>query len=281
MVADARQVLHDRDPQAFEVCGRADPGELQELRGVDRAAGQDHLAGVDPLRAAAAPGNVDADGPAALEADPRHELAGPDLEVPAAHDRVEVGARGAEPTPPVDVAVERREALLPVAVDVVGQVVARLLAGREERGEERVGGRTALQHQRAVMAPPRIVGRGRQARLHLLEVGQAVGVVPGRHAGIGRPALVVERVAALEDLPVDARRAAEDLAAGVVDAPAVHERLGLGLVLPVVEPAADREGQRRGHVDEDVEAVVRPAGLEHEHAIRGRGAESVRERAPG
>jgi hypothetical protein len=52
----------------------------------------------------------------------------------------------------------------------------------------------------------------------------------------------------------------------VVDPAAVHERLGLGLVLPVIEAAADREGERGRHVDEDVEGVVGAAGLEHEHA---------------
>ena len=75
--------------------------------------------------------------------------------------------------------------------------------------------------------------------------------------GHRRPALVVEGVAALEDHPVDRRRAAEDLAPGVVDAPAVHERLGLGSVAPVVERAADRERQRGRHVQEDVEPPVR------------------------
>src|SRR5205823_14405262 len=67
--------------------------------------------------------------------------------------------------------------------------------------------------------------------------------------GLGRPLLVVERVAALEDHAVDRARAAEHLAARVVDAAAVHVRLGLGLVLPVVEAAADRERQRGRHVE--------------------------------
>ena len=168
----------------------------------------------------------------------------------------------------MDVAVERREALLAVAVDVLGQRVAGLLDALEERGEERVRRRAALQDQGAVVAAPRIVGRGRERGLHPLEVRQAVGVVPGRHARIGGPALVVERVAALEDLAVDAAAPAEDLAPGVVDPPAVHERLGLRLVLPVVEPASDREGERRRHVDERVDAPVGAAGLEHEHAGR-------------
>ena len=197
-------------------------------------------------------------------------------------DRLQVRLRAAlRRRPSVDVPVERREPLLAIAVDVVGQVVAGLLAGGEERREQRVRGRTTFQDERPVVAAPRVVGRGRQAGLHLLEVGQAVGVVPGLHPGIGRPALVVERVAALEDLAVDARRAAEDLAAGVVDAPAVHERLGLRLVHPVVVAAADRERQRRRHVDEDVEPVVGPAGLETRTRVPGSTRQPIGQRAPG
>ena len=100
---------------------------------------------------------------------------------------LEVGLRGRQPPAVVDVPVERREALLAIAVDVLGQVVAGLLAGREEGLEQRVRGRTALQDERPVMAAPRVVRRGRQARLHLLEVRQAVGVVPGLHARDRRP----------------------------------------------------------------------------------------------
>ena len=180
----------------------------------------------------------------------------------------------------MDVPVERGEPLLAIAVDVVGEVVAGLLARGEERREERVGRRTAFQDERARVAAERVVGRGREARLHPLEVRQAVGVVPGLHARVAGPALVVEGVAALEDLAVDARRAAEDLAPGVVDAPAVHERLRLGLVHPVVERAADRERQRGRHVDERVDPPVRPTGLEDEHARARIRAQAIGERAP-
>ena len=125
----------------------------------------------------------------------------------------------------MQVAVEGREPLLPVPVDVVGQLVAGLLHGLEERTKERAVGRTALQHERAI-ATAELISAG-EAGLHPLEVRQTVLIVPARHAGIGCPASVVERVATLEDHSVDAARPAEDLTSGVVDAAPVHVRLWL------------------------------------------------------
>ena len=220
-----------------------------------------------------------ADRARALEEHARDLRAQLQLEVRALQHRMQVGARRAQPPPAADVAVEGREALLAVAVDVARERVAGLLGGLEERLEERVRGGAALELQRAVAAA--VLIRAREARLHLLEVRQAVGIAPRLHAGVVRPALDVERVAALEDHPVDRARAAEDLAARVVDLAPVHVRLGLRLVLPVVEAAADRPGQRGRHVDEDVPLRVHPARLEDEHPVRRVGAQPVGERTPG
>ena len=261
----------------------ADAGELEQLRGVDGAAAQDHLAGGHAARPAGAE-VVDADGALALEPDAGAERERLDGQVLAVAHGVQVGPRGREAAAAVHVAVEAGEALLAVAVDVVGEVVARLLHGLEERAEERVGGRALLEHERAVAATPLVRGDGavdEEAGLHPLEVGQAVGVAPLLHARLGRPALVVQRVAALEDHPVDARRAAEHLAAGVEHPAAVHVGLGVGPVLPVVEPVADRDRQRRRHVHERVDPPVGVAGLEHQHAGAGVGGDAVGERAAG
>ena len=230
VLADAGQVVDHVDAEAGEVLLVADAGELEQLRGVDGAAAQDHLARGHAARPAGAE-IVDADGALALEPDAGAERERVDGQVLAVPHGVQVGPRGREAAAAVDVAVEAGETLLAVAVDVVGEVVARLLHGLEERAEERVGRRTLLEHERAVAATPLVGGDGavdEEAGLHPLEVGQAVGVAPLLHARLGGPALVVQRVAALEDHPVDARRAAEHLAARVDHAAAVHVRLGVG-----------------------------------------------------
>ncbi len=274
VLADTGQIGDDRHAERLELARGADAGELEQLRRVDRAAAEDHLAGTDRLAA-----DHDADGARPLEDDALDERVAAHLEVRPRHRRMEVRARRAQAAAAVDRPVELREALLPVAVHVVGERIARLLHRVEERVEERRRRRSALEHERPLAAAP-LVGAG-EAALHPLEVRQAVGVVPRGHARVGAPALVVERVAALEDHPVDRARAAEHLAARVVDPPPVHVRLGLRLVPPVVALVPDRERERGRHVDEDVpEAVVAPR-LEDEHARRGVLGQPRRERRPG
>lgn len=144
----------------------------------------------------------------------------------------------------MDVAVEPAESLLAVPVDVVGEREPGLLHGLEERAEQGALGLAAFEDERAGAAAPGVGAL--ETGLYALEVGEAVGVVPGLHAGVRGPALVVHGVAALEDHAVDARGPAEHLAAGVGEAATVHVRLGLGLVLPVVQGVAHRKGNAAG-----------------------------------
>jgi len=240
-----------------------------------------HLGAHRTLGCAAAAHVFDPDGSLALEEDPGDERPGLDLEVVATHHRMQVRAGRREATTIVDVSVERGEPLLAVAVHVIGEGVAGLLHGLEERAEQRIGRRTALERERPAMSAVGVAGVGCETVLHPLEVGQAMRVVPGFHPRVGAPPLVVERVPPLEDHAVDAAGAAEDLPAGVVDPAVVHEGLGLGLVLPVVERASDREGQGGRHMDEDVPEVVGPAGLQDEDPRRGVDAQAVAQGAPG
>ena len=67
VLADARQVGDDLDAERAEVVGSSDPGELEELRRVERATAQDHLAGTDRLRPAATPLDLHARGSPVLD----------------------------------------------------------------------------------------------------------------------------------------------------------------------------------------------------------------------
>jgi hypothetical protein len=287
VLADARQVSHDRDAERGQFSGVAHAGKLQQLRRAERSRAHDHLPAVGaprrpgPGAAQTARHELHPGRARPREKDPRHVHPGLDAQVWPAHPRVQVRPRGRQTAALVDVPVEGGEPLLAVPVDVAGKRVPSLLHRLEERLEKRTRGQPALEHQgpgRAAELLVRTPGSG-QAVLHPLEVRQAVRVVPVGHAGIGGPPLVVERVAALEDHPVNAARPAEHLTARVVDPAAVQERLGLAGIPPVVEPAADRKRERGRHVDERIPRVVRAAGLEHEHPGGGIRGQPVRQGA--
>ena len=281
MLADPGNVLHHVDAQRAELVRVADPRELQDLRRVDGAAAQDHLARPNRPRRTRPARVLDPDRSRPVEQDPVDERPGAHVEVRPARDRVQVGAGGRQPAPAMHVPVERREALLAIPVHIVGQGVPGLLDRFEERTEQRALRRTALEHERAAVASVLIGWLRRQAALHATEVGEAVGMVPRVHARVGRPSLVVERVAPLEDHPVDAARSPEHLASRVVDASSAHVGLRLGLVLPVVPAPTDRVGERRGHVDEHVPQVVGAAGLQDQHLVGRVGREPVGEHTAG
>ena len=274
VLADALEVVDDIDSERTQIPGVSDARELEELRRVDRAAAKDDLVRMNRLAV-----DVNANGFRPVEHDTIDERLAAHLEVRTAQDRMQVRTCGAQPAAAVDRPIELRKALLALSVHVARQLVARLLHGLEERAEERRRRRTSLEHDRPVATAVLVCSR--ETVLHPLEVGQAVRVVPVLETGLRRPALVVERVAALEDHPVDRARPAEDLAASVIHATAVHVRFGLGLVHPVVALVSDRERECGRHVDEYIPEVVHPPGFQHEHVGGRIRAQPVRQRAPG
>ena len=142
VVAHAGQVLLDLDASLFQHLAVTDAGQFQQLRGVEGAAAEDDLVGEDAV-GLTLPLVLHAHGLAVFNDDLRGVGASAHVQVLAVHDRVQVGASSGEALAAQDVAVEGSEALLAVAVDVVGEVVASLLDGLEEGLEQRAGGRAA------------------------------------------------------------------------------------------------------------------------------------------
>src|SRR5205085_9018158 len=123
-----------------------------------------------------------------------------------------------------------------------------------------------------------VFARAALVRLGPDEVRQHALPVPAAVAG-RCPGVVILALAADVDEAVDRARAAERLAAGPVDAPAVHVGIGVGVVAPVdaVAPhrlaVADRQmDPRRG---------VARTGFEEEDADGGIFAQPGRENAAG
>ena len=155
VLADAGQVVHDVDARAPRARSALPTPESWSSCGELIAPPQRITSPASIRSGPVASRHLDADRARAVEEDPVHERAAAHLEVRPLHHRVEVRAGRAEAPAAVDVAVEGREALLPVPVDVVGERVARLLHRLEERLEQRVRRRAALEHERAVAAPVR------------------------------------------------------------------------------------------------------------------------------
>src|SRR5438094_400393 len=74
VLADARHVLHDVDPERLQVVRVADPRPLPGRRRVDRAAAQQDLAGLDPERRPSM-AVLEARRPVPLVHEPLHERA--------------------------------------------------------------------------------------------------------------------------------------------------------------------------------------------------------------
>ncbi len=261
VAADARPVGHNRDAHLAQVLGRADPREHQKVRGIVGAAANDHLApGLDDAALLAAL-IVDADRAAVLDDDAVDEGLGPQLQVRPVERRAQIGGGATDPAAAgVDGGFAAGEAFGIVAGKVVAGGEARARRGRHQGV---VQGAVGLDRRHPHRAGAPMVGPlAAPAGLHLLEIGQDVGVAPAGRAHLG-PLVEVQRVAAHVEHAVDRGGAAEHLAARQGHAPAVHVRLRLGPVAPVHGGIHDRLEESDGHLE--VIGAVLAAGLQQQH----------------
>ena len=276
---DAGQVDGDVDAEAGELVGRADAREHQQLRRVEHAGAQDHLAlGDDPLDGAVAL-DLDADAAATLDEQPPGRAPGADDEVRVPLGRREVGARGADPLAVADVELDRGDAVGAGAVVVRVAGHARLDGGLEHVADERM--QVVARHDGERPARPPVLRRSAVEVLRPPECGQHVGEAPAVVAEVG-PRVVVGPLAPGVVHAVDRARAAEDLAPGLRDAPAAEAGLLGALVAPVQLPAPEleesgrvvdrRAGVRRSRLQQqDADTLVgEPAG---DGAAGGSGAD--------
>ena len=271
VLADAGQVEHQRHVQVAQQRRRADAGTLQDLRRGDGPGAQQHLAaGAGLFRLAGIAAQVGhAAGAQAVEQDALGEGVGADGQVRPLASLVQVAARGAgAPAVGRHGAVHRPEAFLAVAVEVVGARVAGLLAGFDHGMEQRVVAGLGCAHRHRAAVAVVVVGAD-VAGFRLAEVGQAVEVAPVFQAGLPGPVIEVQGVAADVAHAVDQRGTAQALAASAFHAAVVHVRLRVGLVGPVVAPALQRVGEGGGHLGAEVQAMVRAAGFQQQHADLG------------
>src|SRR6202000_1464427 len=108
------------------------------------------------------------------------------------------------------------------------------------------------------------------------EIRQHVVPAPATQTELA-PVIVVGGLAAHIDHGVDRRRAADHLAARIIQAAAVEALFGLGLKTPVGAWIADGEQIADGNVKPD--PIVAAAGFENEYALAGVGREPIGQNA--
>ncbi len=183
------------------------------------------------------------------------------LEVGSRARRFEIGPRHADAAPLVHGYVEAAGARLPRTGKVGIRGMARLDAGLEEASIDVVEVERGRHPQRSLAA---VIGPGApRVALRAPEVRQQVGIAPAGQALVA-PTVVVAPVAAGVDHAVEDRRAAQGLAARIVDAAAVEGRLRLAPIAPVEGRVAEQEAVAGGHPHE--QAVGAAARLDDQHS---------------
>ncbi|CUI27591.1 Uncharacterised protein [Achromobacter xylosoxidans] len=276
VLAHAGQVAHHADAEAPQQRGRAHARQLQQLRRLQRAGAQDHLA-AGPQRAHLAVLAVaHAAGAAALKQHRHCVRAGLDTQVGAAARRPQIGHRGGAAAAIAGGELVVAHPFLVAAVEV-GHVWQ---AERARRADQAFDQRMRRLDRGGVQ---RTFGAARGARaevvvLELAEVGQAFLPAPARVAG-GGPGIVVLALAADVDQAVDGAGAAQRAAARPVDAAVQHVGVGFGVVAPVQHLVEHGLAVADGDVDPG--RAVRWPRLQQAHAVLAVGAQAVRQHAAG
>ncbi len=251
-------------PESIKSCGELIAAPCED----------DFARGVGP-RCVAARGHIfNADGATAIEQNAVDQRADLDPQIGSRKRRSQISDRGAAAAAVADRYLPAGEALLLAAIEVVGPPVAGCSARGRESLDDRVGKACMPRRQRSVAAAI-LIGAAFPGFL-TLEIGQHVRIGPLRETGSG-PTIVIAAMAAHIRHGVDRGRPADHLAARDFDLPAVHARLGVGRIHPIVH--APRHHAAPGERNVDPGVAVPAAGLQYEDArVFG---EPVRQRAAG
>ena len=280
VLADSRRIHAGLDADLGEVVLRADAREHEQLRGVDRAGGDDDfLLRLDPV--GLAEGVVDHEHGRAVVVLVELEFlglsVGEDCEVLTVKDRVEVGHRGGRPGAVV-LAVDLEEVRTVDDGLTLVELHARdagLLAGVEERDTTGIDRGHIHQTDGAVMA---VVVAGQLIVLELLVQAEGVLRTPSGRAVLLFPLVEILTRSPEGDARVVGGAAAEHLGAGMA-----HVRVAVLLLFDRVVPvvAGFEELHPAVELKDDVLVRVGRAGLEESDGDLGVLAQSGCDRCAG
>ena len=277
IVADAGRIEHDLDAVLLQQVRGSDAGELQQLRRIIRAAGnQDFLA---------RPRRAQRGLPACIRPPwrgvPSNRMRCASAEVstcrlPRLLRRTQIGERrtGAPAAP--GRGLEKSGAFLGGAVEIGIGRNAGFGGGDDEGFRQRIGMPPVRHRQRAAGAVI-FVGAALLV-LGLLEIGQHVVIAPAGIAAL-TPAIVILVLAAHIQQAVDRARTAEHFSARLKHLAAVQSGLRLGLVHPVDGFFLEQFAVAERHVDPEI-GVLR-SGLQQQHGMLAVGAQAIGEHASG
>jgi hypothetical protein len=259
-----------------QMFGLADPRGHQQMRRADGPRADDHLGmGGDALfgTRGVAPGH--ADRARAVEHDPAGRGTREDPEIPAPPRGLEKRDRRRTAPPVLRGQLEISDAVLRSTVVIGVERIARFLRG----GDPRVAYGPLQAHVRHVQRALIAVIRVRAALLPLGPLEQRQHLVPAP-AGIAhlRPAVVILRLPAHVEQPVERRRPAQHLAARPVERAPVQPRIGFGTVAPVDARVVHRLEVADRDVDPRV--PVAPARFHQDDRDPGIRREAIRQHAP-
>ena len=276
IVADTGRVEHDPDAMLPQQVRRPHAGELQQLRRVVRAAGnQDFLA--RPRRAHAAFLPVfDRFGATAFEQDALRQRRGFDVQVAAGLCRTKVGVCGAGAPAAVGRGLEESRTFLGGAIEIGIGGDADFSRGHDKGFRQGILVAPVGHRQRPV--PAVIFIRTALLALRFLEIGQHVLIAPAGIAALA-PAIVILVLAAHVQQPVDRTRTAEHFSARLEHLPAVQARFRLGLVHPVDGFFLEQFAVAERHVDPEI--GILGSCLQQQHGMLAIGRQSIGEHAAG
>src|SRR6202022_2708788 len=279
-LADAGESVPHLDAERPQQIRRSDARQLQELRRVVGAAGEDHfLVGAHFGRSAAlaALDVSHADRALALEHDSRRMRVRPHMDIRPFHRGTQKGGRRADAQAILNRALGVGYALL------YGAVVIRVARNAEadRTGHERLAERIPPVHGgdgQIAVAPAISVLALADPALQPLEVWQHIRIAPAAIAEL-RPGVEILALAAVVDVTIDRGGAAERLAARRVDAAAPGPGARLLLISPVDAPHVKGLDEARRQMD--VGMPVARTCFEHADAGSSIFAEPIGEHASG
>ena len=261
VLAHAWQLLHHLDAERAQFLGRPDPGQLQQLRAVDRPAGQDHLARRVHFALLAAPTIRHTLGAPVREQHAGRARMRQNAQVASPHRRAQIGVGRAPAPSPVHRHGHASETLLLVAVVVRGGRIAGLPCRLQPGVVQRIVQAPIAVVQRTVAAA--VLRITALVRVGAAEIGQHMAIAPALGA-LFFPAVEIERVAAHPDHAVDRGRTPQHLAARRGQPPSAKMRFRLGGKTPVVFRHVHRDRQRGRHLNQH--RAIRAAELQQQHA---------------